>query len=161
MARATAAALVLALLAAGCAFRRGDPLPADPPRDFLLRVEVHGVDGWPWEGWIRFEAAAGSAEYDVAFPGPPPATRRGCEAVDGAALREVWAAAGAAGLFARVPAPAAGAAAPLVVEGCALRLDGRVSGDPAAEPALAALLEAVRRAAPVRILRPPPGPGRP
>jgi hypothetical protein len=147
-----ASVIPLALLAAGCAFHRGDPLPADPPRDFTLEVTVTGVEGWQWEGRLRFEEE-GFADYDVTYKGPPPANRRGREPVDGAAVRAAWAAAAAAGVFDRTPVPMGQFAGPLLVEGRALRLDGRICGDPASEPRLAALLEALRAAVPARVMR--------
>jgi hypothetical protein len=158
MARATVAVLfVPVLLAAGCASRRGDPLPADPPADFRLSLTVCGVDGWPWDGRIRFDGAAGVAAYDVTFK-EPKADRRGCEPLDDGAVRELWAAAAAAGIFEREPLFEGAAAGPLVVERRALGHVGRVCGDPATDTRLAALLEAARRAAPPRVLRAPPPP---
>jgi len=153
--RISALALLLALALPGCLFHRGDPLPAEPPRDFSLEVTVKGVEGWPWDGRLRFEAE-GFADYDVTFKGTTPANRRGREAVEPAAVGRAWAAAAAAGGFDLPPVLRDGPEAPLLVEGRALRLDGRVRGDPASDPRLAALLEALRAAAPERVFRSPP-----
>jgi hypothetical protein len=148
-------AIALAILAGGCAFRRGDPLPEEPPADFSLEVRVDALPSSPWTGSVRFEAP-GEVAYDVLFADPP-SNRRGREALDPAALREAWSAARASGFFDREPVPDEEVAGPVVVEGRALGLEGRRCGDPAADPALAELLDAVRRAAPARVLRPIPG----
>lgn len=147
--------LGLVLLAAGCAFHRGDPLPADPPRDFSLEVTLNGVDSWPWDGRLRIEEE-GFADYDLTFHGPPPANRRGREAVEESSVRAAWSAAAAAGLFDAAPVPLGEFKGPLLVEGRALRMDGRICGDPASDPRLAALLDALRSAVPERVMKPPP-----
>jgi hypothetical protein len=160
MARATCALLLAALLAAGCGFRRGDPLPDDPPADFRLAIRVAGAADWPWDGTLRVDGASGIADYDVVFRSPR-ANRRGSETLEGGALRELWTAAAAGGLFDRAPVPEGAAGGPVVVEGLGLGLIGRVAGDPATDPGLAAILAAVRLAAPPRVLRPPPAPPAP
>ncbi len=161
MAPARAAALVLGLaaLAGGCAFRRGDPLPADPPGDFSVEVVVRDAAAWPWDGRVAF-GSAGTVDYDVTFKSPP-SNRRGSEPLSEDARREAWAAVVAAGLFDAPPAPEDEGAGPAVVTGVALGLDGRRSGDPAADGVLSALLDALRRAAPPRAFRPLPGEGPP
>jgi len=147
-------ALLLAAFAAGCAFRRGDPLPADPPADFVVAIFARDASGWPWDGRACF-GREGSLEYDVVFKDPP-SNRRGAEPLDEAARAAAWAAVGGAGFFDRVPVPWNRADGPVIVDGRALGLDGRWSGDPATDPDLAALLDALRRAAPPRVFRPLP-----
>lgn len=152
-------ALALAVLAAGCAFRRGDPLPEDPPADFTVEVVVRDAAVWPWDGRITF-GSAGDVAYDVTFRSPP-SNRRGSEPLPEEARRDAWNAVREAGLFDAEPGPEAPGAGPVVVKGRALGLEGRIAGDPAEDGNLASLLEALRRAAPPRAFRPPPADGPP
>jgi len=154
MAALRVAALALALLAAGCAFRRGDPLPADPPADFALSIVASGSDAWPWDGSVRL-ARGESLAWDVAFR-TPPSSRRGWEPLDPAVNAGAWAACVAAGFFDREPVPRALATGPVVLEGRALGLDACWSGDPATDEPLASLLAALRAALPARLFRPLP-----
>jgi len=154
MAPARVAALVLSMVAAGCAFRRGDPLPDDPPRDFALTIVVRDAVACPWDGRVEFRPT-GEVDYDITFKDPV-SDRRGRESLPEEVRNRVWAAVVGAGFFDRVPVPAGAAAGPVVVEGRALGMDGRWSGDPAADESLAGLLEALRAASPPRVFRPLP-----
>jgi hypothetical protein len=154
MACSRPAAILFAILAAGCAFRRGDPLPAEPPGDFFVEVVVRDAATWPWNGRLTF-GADGGVGYHVTFKDSP-STRRGMEPPDAAARRAAWAAVVAVGFFDRPPAPAEPTPGPVVVVGRAMGLEGRREGDPATDFDLAVLLEVLRRAAPPRVFRPIP-----
>jgi hypothetical protein len=150
--------LLGALLAAGCGLSRGGPFPEAPPGDFHLALEVRGLPGWPWEGTVR-AAADGTVDYAVSFPGPPRGDRRGRATLDAEVLGALWRATAASGLFAGEPVPAGMTTGPVVAEALAGGLAGRRCGDPERDPALAALLEAIRAAAPERLFKPIPQSG--
>ena len=158
--RFAALALLLAIPAVpGCAFRRGDPLPAEPPIDFSVEVRVKEAPSWPWDGLVSF-GSTGSVAWDITFKSPP-SNRRGSEPMPEGMRQEAWTAVIAAGLFDREPIPKGLVRGPVVVEGRAMGIDGRWCGDPAEDSDLAGLLETLRRAVPPRAFRPLPADGPP
>ena len=148
----------LLLLAAGCA--SGPVLPGEPPADFSLSVACEGGLNPHCDYDIRIRAD-GTLEYAVEHRGTTPADRRGTDALEPDAVRDIWRAVAGSGIFslpAELPPGEGSMERGLVTyEVRAAGRSARVVSDHARNDGLDAILRAVFRSTPWSIWKPPGG----